>query len=196
MKLLVDIDGTLRNVWPTVNAYILDATGVELPATWPEYDIARTTVGDAIAEAAFEAVCGTYSAGDVWYPGAWDAIHDLEAAGITPIFCTLNTVRQSRTIARELEDVYGKAPLVERVLNSANKLKVARRTGAVGIVDDKPGTLEAFRAAGMFTATYDHPYNRNVDVDYRFKDWRRSNLAEAVYNRVWTQLSIDCEAAV
>lgn len=191
MRLLVDIDGTLRHVWPAVNAHILEATGVELPAEWPHYDIARRTVGDEAADEAFATVCASsYGDDTLWYPGAWDAMHDLRRAGITPVFCTLNPVRQARTIARELAPLYGTPPYVERVLNSTNKRKVAERLGAVGIVDDKPATLRAFAAAGYFTATIDHPYNAEVEVDYRFDDWRRSNLVDAVYTSCWAQLPL------
>lgn len=188
VRLLVDIDGTLRNVWPSVNTYILKDTGVELPDTWPVYDIARQMAGDVASDAAFAAVCGRYDDMSVWYPGAWSAMVELRRAGVEPVFCTFNPWRQARSIARELAPYYGAAPHVERVLSSHNKLKVARRVGAVGIIDDKPSTLEAFNAAGLFTATLDHKYNQDVDVDCRFFDWRRVNLKRAMLESgVWWQ---------
>jgi hypothetical protein len=76
------------------------------------------------------------------------------------------------------------------VLNSYNKLKVARRLGAVGIVDDKPGTLAAFNDAGYFTATLDHAYNRDIKVDCRFSDWRDVQLEYELRRRVWFQESL------
>lgn len=184
--LLVDIDGTIRDVWGDVNAYILAKYGVALPDVWDHYDTARTTVGDEAANEAFAVVCGSYD-GAAWYPGAWSAIVELRRDGIDPVFCTLNPSRQARTIAREIAPLYGAPPHVERVTNSANKLKVARRLGAVGIVDDKPATLEAFKAAGLFTATYDHLYNRDIKVDCRFSDWRAVNLAQELRRHVWYQ---------
>ena len=193
MLILVDIDGTMRHTWPRVNAHILEATGVKLPDVWQEYDVARRTVGDEAANAAFEAVCGDYDLSD-WYPGAWSAMVELRRNGLDPVFCTVNPYRRARTIARKLAPLYGMPPHVERVESAHNKLKVAKRLGAVGIIDDKPSTLEAFNAAGYFTATYDHPYNRHVQVDYRFFDWSEVYLVQAIYSSVWWQLRFESEA--
>jgi FMN phosphatase YigB (HAD superfamily) len=181
MRILVDIDGTLRNVWPAVNAHIRDATGVHIPAPWMSYDWPLRYVDADVTNDAYRAVCGDYHDSSHWYPGAWDAMHALRRGGIDPVFCTLNPYRQARTIRRQLARAYGWPPHVVRVLNSANKVKVAKTLGAVGIIDDKPATLEAFRAAGLFTATINHEYNREVEVDYRFDDWRSCNIADAVY---------------
>lgn len=193
MRLLIDIDGTLRDTWGGVNAYILERCGVELPDVWESYDIARKTVGDELADEAFKAHCSTYTS-EHWYPGAWSAMVSLRRHGVEPVFCTFNPWRQARSIARELAPLYGAMPYVERVMHSDNKLRVARRIGAVGIIEDKPSTLEAFKAAGFFTAAKDQPYNRHVETDCRFSDWRDVNLVCELHKRVWWQLSIESEA--
>lgn len=173
--LLVDIDGTVRDVWPAVCAHARTLTDAPIPDRWDDYDALRRAAGDEVADASFVAVCGTVD-GWRWYPGAVDELRNLYDYGIMPVFSTLNATASAADLSERIAADYERPAPVFRVRRSADKLAIADGLHALGIVDDKPETLWQFRRAGFYTATLNHPYNAFPPVSYRFDDWRGADL--------------------
>ena len=171
MRIAVDIDSTLHDYWPTLNAVIRKRFGIDLPYHRQEsWDISGLRP-EQVRVAVDETHRPEYIAAASPYPGAVETINAWHEAG-HHILISSHRRPDAYEATKEWLDRIGLE--YDELYCSEDKVPHAAEEGIELLVDDKPADLLRALEAGMTAATLMHPWNREICEEEDIvcgKDW-------------------------
>lgn len=176
--LCLDVDSTIWRMESVFSSVVYEATGIHYNyENMPHWDHFHQTVGHERANRTFDLVLHPERMSErELYPGVAEALQEIHQSGIELHFITHNPnpdlvrVPLVRWLNYHLDIPFGLS-----VTATGRKLKIMRRRGSFGIIDDRPDFIEKVADAGLWAATKIHPWNQEV-VERRgdihgFEDW-------------------------
>lgn len=159
----LDVDGTLYETWRLANEVCERLVGEEIIFPWPSYDHLRKVYGDEVAEAAFLEACGPEKVQDrELYPGCAEALNEISKVAHIHFLTHSPLGQRMRPSLEEWISSFLDADFDLTIVETLNKIRVAKRENMFGIIDDRPETIRQFLDAGLFAATIYHDYLNEV----------------------------------
>lgn len=175
MKIGVDCDGTLFDLWPWSCEAVEKETGLSVkPEDWNSYYYLVEEFGRDTALRGFDAATNPDRMRDrPFFLNAIPTIKELQE-DFDILFITYNHEprRMASVLGPYLREIFGDVGL--KVMDhSPSKIKLLKKMNINYIVDDKPKTVNEAVEEDMFAATIRHAYTHECNEGVKvFDDWK------------------------